>query len=81
MVAMDLGGIEQALGTSVDAVIGLDLLGRQNFTIDYRRRKIVFHTSSRPAGAIAFEMKHESAYRLRAVARNLKCCWILAQRT
>jgi predicted aspartyl protease len=60
MVAMDLGGIERALGISVDAVIGLDLLGRHNFTIDYRRRKILFCASSRPSGAIAFEMKHES---------------------
>ena len=60
MVAMDLGRIERVLGTRIDAVIGLDLLGRQNFTIDYARRKLEFHASRFPMGAIAFEMKHEA---------------------
>jgi len=60
MVAMDLEPVEQALGTSVDAVIGLDLLARQNFTIDYRRKKIVFHTRGRPPGEIGFDVKHEA---------------------
>ena len=53
MVAMDLGRIEQALGTRIDAVVGLDLLGRQNFSLDYRRKKLVFGTNTN-AAAIAF---------------------------
>jgi hypothetical protein len=36
MVTADLGTIEQALHARLDAVIGLDLLARQNFAIDYR---------------------------------------------
>ena len=59
MVAMDLGRIEQALGTRIDAVVGLDLLGRQNFSLDYRRKKLVFGTNTN-AAAIAFQMKHEA---------------------
>jgi Aspartyl protease len=41
-VAMDLAGVEQALGTRIDAVIGLDLLSRQNFSLDYRRKELEF---------------------------------------
>ncbi len=60
MVAMDLGRIEQALGARIDAVVGLDLLGMQNFSLDYRRKKIVFGTTTDAARAIAFETKHEA---------------------
>lgn len=60
MVAMDLRRIEQALGTRIDAVIGLDLLGKRNFTLDYDHRKLAFDTTVNDAGAIAFETKHEA---------------------
>jgi predicted aspartyl protease len=60
MVAMDLGRIEQALGTRIDAVVGLDFLGMQNFSIDYRRKNLVFGTTTDAAGAIAFQIKHEA---------------------
>jgi predicted aspartyl protease len=60
MVAMDLGRIEQALATRIDAVVGLDLLARRNFSLDYRRKKLVFDTDTDAAGAIAFQMKHEA---------------------
>ena len=60
MVAMDLGRIEQALDTSIDAVIGLDLLARRNFRLDYRRKKLVFVSDTNTAGEIPFEMKSEA---------------------
>jgi predicted aspartyl protease len=60
MVAMDLGRIEQALDTRIDAVIGLDLLARRNFSLDYHRKKLVFDTDTDAAGAIVFQMKHEA---------------------
>jgi len=60
MVAMDLGRIEQALDTRIDAVIGLDLLARQNFSLDYHRKKLVFGTDNNTAGAVAFQMKNEA---------------------
>lgn len=57
MVSADLGRIEQALGIQLDAVVGLDLLARQNFTLDYRHRKLVFHVLNDPASAITFQIK------------------------
>jgi predicted aspartyl protease len=59
MVAMNLGRIEQALGLRIDAVVGLDLLARQNFSLDYRRKKIDFGTSTPGVWTIAFETKQE----------------------
>lgn len=61
MVAMDLGRIEQALGTRIDAVIGLDLLAQQNFSLDYCRKRIDFGKSASAIGAIAFETKQEGS--------------------
>jgi predicted aspartyl protease len=58
MVATDLGPIEQALHTHLDAVIGLDVLGRQNFTIDYRNRKLLFRAGIHTGHSIPFEVKH-----------------------
>ena len=60
MVAMDLNGIEQALGTRIDAVIGLDLLARQNFTLDYRHKKLIFDANVVGTRAIPFEVRHEA---------------------
>jgi predicted aspartyl protease len=60
MVAMDLGRIERALGTRIDAVIGLDLLAKQNFSLDYRRKRVDFGKSASVIGAVAFETKHEA---------------------
>jgi hypothetical protein len=40
MVVVDLAQFERLLGTRIDAVIGLDILGGQNFGIDYKRRRI-----------------------------------------
>lgn len=60
MVAMDLRRIERSLGTRIDAVVGLDLLGRRNLTLDYAHRKLVFDTAVSDASAIAFETRHEA---------------------
>jgi len=38
----DLHAIEKKLGTHIDALIGLDVLGQRNFRIDYEQRQIVF---------------------------------------
>jgi len=40
MAMVDLGRFERLLGTRIDAIIGLDILVRQNFSIDYKRRRI-----------------------------------------
>jgi predicted aspartyl protease len=58
MVAADLGAIERALQTHLDAVIGLDLLGKQNFAIDYRGKKLLFGIGVRDADSVTFQLKH-----------------------
>ena len=60
MAVMDLTQIEQALATRIDAVIGIDLLARQNFSLDYRRKKLVFGAIAAAPGQITFETKQEA---------------------
>jgi predicted aspartyl protease len=45
MVA-DFSAIGHGLGVRIDAVIGLDVLGATNFTVDYAKRRILFGTAS-----------------------------------
>jgi len=40
MVVVDLAHLEQRLGTTIDAIIGLDVFAGQDISIDYRHRKI-----------------------------------------
>ncbi len=40
--ALDLASVEQALGTHIDMLIGLDLLGQSSFSIDYETKRILF---------------------------------------
>ncbi len=42
VLVQDLAFIGQGLGTHVDAMIGFDVLGRSNFSIDYEAKKLVF---------------------------------------
>jgi predicted aspartyl protease len=58
MVAADLRAIEQALQTHLDAVIGLDLLGKQNFAIDYRGKRLLFGIVVHDADSVTFQLKH-----------------------
>lgn len=48
MIVVDLARLERLLGTRIDAIIGLDMLLRQNFSIDYQRRKITRGLSGLP---------------------------------
>ena len=57
MVAADLGAIEQALHARLDAVIGLDLLARQNFAIDYKSKKLLFGMAVQSADSVTFQLK------------------------
>jgi predicted aspartyl protease len=45
MVA-DLSKATSGIGTHIDAVIGLDVLGGSSFTLDYQKRRIYFHATS-----------------------------------
>jgi predicted aspartyl protease len=60
MVVVDLAPLEGVLGTRIDAIIGLDIFAGQNFSIDYKRKKIVPHLSRQrlretPAEILSFE--------------------------
>ncbi len=44
MVA-DFSKVMQGLGARIDAVIGLDVLGATNFTLDYQKHRIYFHST------------------------------------
>jgi predicted aspartyl protease len=45
MVVVDLARFERLLGIRIDAIIGLDILARQDFGIDYKRRRITLGLS------------------------------------
>lgn len=53
MVA-DFSTISRGLGTRIDAVIGLDVLGATNFTVDYARRRIIFGAASAEHHTVPF---------------------------
>ena len=40
----DLAFLQKGLGNRIDAIIGLDVLRLSNFTIDYRKNRIIFRT-------------------------------------
>jgi len=49
MAVQDLSFLERDLGVRIDALIGLDVLGKRNFRIDYESKRI--HFDGRPSGA------------------------------
>jgi predicted aspartyl protease len=59
-VVVDLTQIENRLGLRLDAVLGLDALGHENFTIDYRVRKIRLGASGVSGEAVPFELRTEA---------------------
>jgi predicted aspartyl protease len=55
VVVQDLSFMERSLGISLGGIAGLDILSTGSFTIDYRRRKVVFGPIAASAKAIRFE--------------------------
>ena len=45
VVVSDFSAIGNGLGARIDAVIGLDVLGASNFTVDYAKRRICFEAT------------------------------------
>ncbi len=54
VLVRDLAFIEEGMGLRVDAMIGLDVLGRSNFSIDYESKKMVFGATEPSESAVAF---------------------------
>lgn len=59
-VVLDLAPIEKRLGLRLDAIVGLDVLGGRDFTIDYRLRQILIGAATAAGEAIPFELRTEA---------------------
>jgi hypothetical protein len=55
VVVQDLSFMEWSLGIPLGGIAGLDILSSSSFTIDYRRKKIVFGPIATNAKAVRFE--------------------------
>jgi predicted aspartyl protease len=53
----DLSFLEKELGTRVDALVGLDVLGRASFIVDYQANEISFGPRLLHGDAVAFQHK------------------------
>lgn len=56
MVALDFSHAEEELGVHIDALVGLDLLGKQSFSIDYRAKVLSFGPPAPVDGSIRFQL-------------------------
>lgn len=56
MMVVDLTRFERLLGIRLDALIGLDILARQDFGIDYKRRRITLGLSGSAGHAMPVEI-------------------------
>jgi hypothetical protein len=43
----DLSGVAREVGAPIDGVVGMDVLGINTSSIDYRKKRIVFRASER----------------------------------
>lgn len=60
MVVVNLQSLEQFLGIRIDAIIGLELLRGENFSLDYRRKKISLGLFERAHHAVAAEIESQA---------------------
>jgi predicted aspartyl protease len=51
----DLSSIEKALGRRIDAIVGLDILGKNSFSIDYKTKRLRFGSVARSRSTVSFE--------------------------
>jgi predicted aspartyl protease len=56
VVVLDLAPIEKRLGVRLDAIVGLDVLGGRDFSVDYRLRQIEIGTPANSGEAVPFEL-------------------------
>ena len=55
VLVQDLSSIEKTLGRRIDAVVGLDVLGKNSFSIDYRAKLLRFGPVKRTRSTVSFE--------------------------
>lgn len=56
-IIQDLSPVENNLGVRVDAIVGLDVLAAESFTIDYETKKIIFGTVDPLPFAVPFHTR------------------------
>jgi hypothetical protein len=56
VLVQDLSSLEKALGRRIDAVVGLDVLGKNSFSIDYRTKRLRFGRVQRTRSTVSFEI-------------------------
>lgn len=60
MVVVNLQSLEQLLSIRIDAIIGLDLLRGENFSVDYKRKKISLGLLERADHAVQAEIENQA---------------------
>jgi hypothetical protein len=55
VLVQDLSSLEKALGKRIDAVVGLDVLGKTSFNINYRTKRLRFGPVERTRSTVSFE--------------------------
>jgi hypothetical protein len=55
VLVQDLSSLEKTLARRIDAVVGLDVLGKNSFSIDYRTKRLRFGPVKRTRSTISFE--------------------------
>jgi predicted aspartyl protease len=59
VIAMDLSGSAQRLGLYTDAILGMDILHRSSFSIDYRSKRIWFNSREPIASDVSLDTKSQ----------------------
>jgi hypothetical protein len=79
VVVVDLTSIEVRLGVRLDAVVGLDVLGRQDFVIDYAKHMIRLGASDVNGQAVPFELRTQAGapYVVIPIEVNSHALWVL----
>jgi aspartyl protease len=55
VLVQDLSSLEKTLGRRIDATIGLDVLGKNSFSINYRTKRLRFGPVERSRSTVSFE--------------------------
>ena len=55
VLVQDLSSIEKTLGRRIDAIVGLDVLGKTSFSINYKTKRLRFGPMKRTRSAVSFE--------------------------
>ena len=51
----DLSSLQKTLGRRIDAIVGLDVLGKNSFSINYRTKRLRFGAVERSRSTVSFE--------------------------